>query len=96
MKWARATLVLGLVVLIALPAMATDTVGVVDPTTGSWTLRSENTNSKTIVYGNPGDVPFVGDWNCDGVDTPGLYRRSDGFAYLRNSNTTGVADTTFL
>ncbi|HWL50681.1 MAG TPA: PQQ-dependent sugar dehydrogenase [Acidimicrobiia bacterium] len=96
MKWLRAGLVIGLVVLTALPAMATDTVGVVDPTTGSWTLRSENTNSKTIVYGNPGDVPFVGDWNCDGVDTPGLYRRSDGFAYLRNSNTTGVADITFV
>jgi len=96
MKYLRVALVLGLVVLIALPASATDTVGVVDPTTGNWALRSENTNSKTIVYGNPGDVPFMGDWNCDGVDTPGLYRRSDGFAYLRNSNTTGVANITFL
>jgi glucose/arabinose dehydrogenase len=80
----------------ALPASATDTVGVQDPVTGQWTLRDENTNTKTIVYGNPGDVAFSGDWNCDGVDTPGLYRRSDGFAYLRNSNTTGIADVTFL
>jgi glucose/arabinose dehydrogenase len=80
----------------ALPASATDTVGVQDPVTGVWTLRDENTNTKTIVYGNPGDVAFSGDWNCDGVDTPGLYRRSDGFAYLRNSNTTGIADVTFL
>ncbi|MGH8952137.1 MAG: PQQ-dependent sugar dehydrogenase [Acidimicrobiia bacterium] len=86
----------GLVVVLGLPAMATDTVGVVDPTTGHWTLRDQNTNTKTIVYGNPQDVPFSGDWNCDGVDTPGLYRQSDGFAYLRNSNTTGVADITFL
>jgi len=96
MRSLRAAVVLGLVVLVALPASATDTVGVVDPTTGNWTLRSENTNTKTIVYGNPGDVPFMGDWNCDGVDTPGLYRRSDGFAYLRNSNTTGIANITFL
>jgi glucose/arabinose dehydrogenase len=92
----RIALAVALVALIALPAMATDTVGVQDPATGQWTLRDENTNTKTIVYGNPGDVAFSGDWDCDGVDTPGLYRRSDGFAYLRNSNTTGVADVTFV
>jgi hypothetical protein len=41
-------------------------------------------------------VPFLGDWDCDGVDTPGLYRRSDGFVYLRNANTQGVADIRFF
>ncbi|MCI0544706.1 MAG: PQQ-dependent sugar dehydrogenase, partial [Actinobacteria bacterium] len=50
----------------------------------------------TIGYGNPGDLPFMGDWDCDGVDTPGLYRQSDGFVYLRDSNTTGVADISFF
>ena len=83
MKALRLVLVLGVVMMIALPAVATDTVGVQDPATGHWTLRDENTNTKTFVYGNPGDVPFIGDWNCDGVETPGLYRQSDGFAYLR-------------
>ena len=39
---------------------------------------------------------MVGDWNCDGIDTPGLYRQSDGFVYLRNSNTQGVADIRFF
>lgn len=48
-----------------------------------------------IWYGVPGDVPFSGDWDGDGVATLGLYRRSDGFVYLRNSNTQGVADITF-
>ena len=96
MRAMRVAAVTALVVVVALPAMASDTVGVVDPTSGHWTLRDENTNTKTIVYGNPQDVPFMGDWDCDGVDTPGLYRRSDGFAYLRNSNTAGVADITFL
>jgi hypothetical protein len=96
MRGLRLTLVVGLVVALALPAMATDTVGVVDPGNGHWTLRDENTNTKTILYGNPQDEPFMGDWDCDGVDTPGLYRRSDGFAYLRNSNSTGVADITFV
>ena len=47
-------------------------------------------------FGNPGDVPFMGDWDCDGVRTPGLYRQSDGFVYLRNTNTQGVADITFF
>jgi hypothetical protein len=50
----------------------------------------------TFFYGNPGDVPFSGDWDCDGIKTPGLYRQSDGFAYLRNSNTQGVADVRFF
>ena len=40
-------------------------------------------------------MAFAGDWDCDGVDTPGLYRQSDGFVYLRNSNTQGVADIRF-
>ena len=96
MRRLRFALGLALVLLGAMPALATDTVGVVDPTTGHWVLRDENTNTKTIIYGNPGDVPFTGDWNCDGVATPGLYRQSDGFAYLRNSNTTGIADITFF
>jgi hypothetical protein len=30
------------------------------------------------------------------VDTPGLYRQSDGYVYLRNSNTQGIADTKFF
>ncbi len=42
-------------------------------------------------YGNPGDVAFAGDWDCDGIETLGLYRRSDGYVYLRNANTEGVA-----
>jgi hypothetical protein len=37
----------------------------------------------------------MGDWNCDGIDTPGLYRQSDGYVYLRNSNTQGNANISF-
>ncbi len=47
-------------------------------------------------YGEPGDDPFLGDWDGDGVDTPGLYRPSDGKVYLRNSNTPGIADIEFF
>ena len=71
-------------------------VGLVDPATGIWRLRDGAGVVSQFYYGNPGDYPFVGDWDCDTVDTPGLYRQSDGFAYLRNSNTQGVADLTFF
>jgi hypothetical protein len=38
----------------------------------------------------------MGDWDCDGVDTPGLYRQSDGYVYLRNTNSQGTADISFF
>ena len=75
-----------------------DQVGYVDQG-GTWRLAYEaawapfETN---FFYGNPADSPFMGDWDCDGIDTPGLYRRSDGYVYLRNSNTEGVADIKFF
>ena len=73
-----------------------DLVGLVDPVTGIWNLRGAAGGVTSFFYGNPGDVPFAGDWDCDGVDTPGLYRQSDGFVYLRNSNTQGIADIKFF
>jgi len=75
---------------------ATDTVGLVDPTTGVWSLRTEDGLTHSFYFGNPRDIPFAGDWNCDGVDTPGLYRQSDGYVYLRNSNDQGNANVSFF
>jgi hypothetical protein len=75
-----------------------DQIGYVDPG-GSWRLAHEVAWAPfeaNFYYGVPGDTPFMGDWDCDGVDTPGLYRRSDGYVYLRNSNTEGVADIKFF
>ncbi len=75
-----------------------DTVGFQDG--GSqfhiWDLATSGMIQHSFFFGNPGDVPFYGDWDCDGVDTPGLYRRSDGYVYLRNTNTQGVADISFF
>ena len=74
-----------------------DTIGYVDEG-GIWAIAEEpstSTDTLEFYYGNPADVPFMGDWDCDGIDTPGLYRQSDGFVYLRNSNTQGVADLQF-
>jgi hypothetical protein len=72
--------------------------GYVD-TKGSWVLSdtpASAADESEFFFGNPGDLPFAGDWDCDGVETPGLYRQWDGFVYLRNSNTQGVADNEFF
>ena len=47
----------------------------------------------SFIYGNPSDVPIVGDWDNDGSDTVGVVRGVS--RYLRNSNTAGVADVSF-
>ncbi len=46
-------------------------------------------------FGDPGDIPLMGDWDGDGEDTPGMYRPSSGYVYVRNSNTTGPGDIDF-
>jgi lipoprotein-anchoring transpeptidase ErfK/SrfK len=100
--WRGATLLLVIAVMVVLPvipvAASQDTagIGVVDPDTGVWYLRDPASGATTSFYfGVPGDEPFVGDWDCNGTDTPGLYRRSDGYVYLRNSNSQGAADVAF-
>lgn len=60
-----------------------------------WETLSYDSASEVFYFGNPGDVAFSGDWDCDGVETLGLYRRSDGYVYLRNTNSVGVADISF-
>lgn len=85
---------------LSLPADAAngeEGVGVVDTETGIWYLRDPaNGQTTSFYFGMPGDRPFTGDWDCDGVDTPGLYRSSDGFVYLRNSNDQGLADVDYF
>jgi serine protease len=64
---------------------------------GMWSLRTRlpHAPDTEFYYGNPGDIAFSGDWDCNGERTPGLYRQSDGFVYLRDSNTQGIADLEF-
>lgn len=71
-------------------------MGLVDTVGGVWHLRDATGEVTSFFYGNPGDYPFMGDWDCDGIDTPGLYRQTDGYIYLRNSNTQVVADVAFF
>jgi uncharacterized delta-60 repeat protein len=81
--------------LLGTRPLPSDNVGLVNPSTGWWSPRDGWFAVTGFSYGNPGDVPFVGDWDGDGVETPGLYRQSDGYVYLRNSNTQGIADIKF-
>lgn len=67
-----------------------------DPTSGFWHLRDADARSTGFFYGVPGDVPLLGDWDCDGTDTVGMYRPGNGFVYLRNTNGFGVGDREFF
>ena len=65
----------------------TDTVGVFRPTSGEFLLRFANSAGAPNFYAkvagaNSTDLPVVGDWNGDGVDTPGLYRPATSTFYL--------------
>ncbi|MFL6294870.1 MAG: PQQ-dependent sugar dehydrogenase [Actinomycetes bacterium] len=65
-------------------------------TPASFNLRNSNTAGfpdARFQYGKVGDIPVAGDWNGDGIDTPGLFR--DGYWYLRNSNSAGPYDIVF-
>jgi hypothetical protein len=63
-----------------------DDVLLVEPN-GRWHIRKPGFPDYTFFYGDPGDVPLFGDWDGDGVDTPGAWRQEGGggFAYLTNS-----------
>ncbi len=83
--------------VVTVAIAAAGDVGLVDPETGVWHLRDAGSGSVTsFFYGNPGDLPFMGDWDCDGVDGPGLFRPSDAYVYLRNENSAGIADVRFF
>lgn len=47
-------------------------------------------------FGDPGDKPFAGDFDGDGIDTIGLHRESTGLVYFRNEHSEGVADSSFI
>ena len=79
---------------MSLPLILVVACLVVYPAFYSISLAMMNKSMQHFVgFGDPGDIPIVGDWNGDGIDTIGVVRGNTW--YLRNSNTTGVADVTF-
>lgn len=82
-------------------APAGDRFGVFDTATGTWYLRYDDSVSGgewtyRFLFGLPGEVPLLGDWDCDGYDTPGMFRPSDGYVYLRNDIAIGSGDVRFF
>ncbi len=63
-------------------------VGMFEPASATWTLRLqrpgwvEPEGERTFVFGQPNDLPVVGDWDGDGQQTPGTFR--DGLWTLSN------------
>lgn len=46
-----------------------------------------------FTYGRYGDIPLIGDWDGDGVETPTI--RRNNVYHLRNTLTSGVADRSY-
>jgi hypothetical protein len=64
---------------------------------GRWRVfdLDENSDPLDFYFGNPGDMPFMGDWDGDGEASTGLFRQSDGYVYVKNGNSQGAADLEF-
>jgi hypothetical protein len=65
---------------------------------GTWFFRntlSSGGGDFSFIFGQPGDIGVLGDWNNDGVKTVGVFRPSNGTWYLRNSNSPGPPDGVF-
>jgi hypothetical protein len=65
---------------------------------GRWYLRNANTTGAAeveFIYGASTLIPVAGDWNGDGIDTPGAYKPSTGEWFLRNSSTGGTGEVNF-
>ncbi len=74
--------------------------GVFRPSNGLIYLKNNLTTGfadYTMVLGIPGDVGLAGDWNGDGLDSPGVYRPSTQKFYLNDQvcNCSEVATYTF-
>ncbi len=79
------------------PAARPDTIGIYF--NGTFYLRNTNTSGYadiTVTYGNPGNLPVVGDWNGDGMDTIGIYINELGVFLLRDLNTSGDPQYAFV
>ena len=79
---------------IPTPASASTGVAFVDPSDGRWYVPDGSGALTSFTYGASGDTPISGDWDCNGIDTPGRFR-ADGFFYLRNASSDGEPDIAF-
>ncbi len=78
-------------VMLPAPALAESSsriinsgIGLFDGDRGDWYLRDSDGQTAAFPFGEAGDIPIVGDWDGDGVDTPGVYDPDTGWVTLRN------------
>lgn len=65
-----------------------ETVGVFIGRNRTFYLRNTNTEGRPdrqVAFGLNGDIPFLGDWDGDGVATPGVFRPEITTFFLTNS-----------
>ncbi|MBX3081391.1 MAG: hypothetical protein KF716_07120 [Anaerolineae bacterium] len=70
--------------------LISDTIGIFRPSAATFYLRNSNTTGfadSSLTFGAAIDFPIAGDWNGDGIDTPGVYRRTTGQFFLTDSTT---------
>lgn len=79
-----------LLVLASGTASSADEPIFVDPETARWQVEHIDATFSTFYFGLPGDVPLFGDWDCDGIDSAGMWRSDTGLMYLQD-DATGVA-----
>ena len=69
-------------------------------TGGSWHVDTNGDGQATdqdqgFQFGQPGDVPVVGDWNGDGVDDLGVYRGGTWYLDTDGNHTLDAHDQVF-
>ncbi|MBX3080629.1 MAG: S8 family serine peptidase [Anaerolineae bacterium] len=73
-----------------------DTIGIFRRSNTTFYLRNSNSTGvadESITFGASTDFPITGDWNGDGIDTPGVYRQTTGQFFLTDSTSDPAALT---
>jgi hypothetical protein len=80
-----------------------DTVGIYRPSIQTFYLFNITCTGSpmgeaqvSFLFGNPGDLPYAGDFDGDGLTEVGLFRPSTGFVYYRDTLTFGNATNSFF
>jgi len=74
-------------------------IGVFRPSNGLFYMRIDlATGTSNVISGTalPGDLPVVGDWNGDGIETIGFWRPSTRTFYLRDSNSPAITTWNYI